>query len=138
MADGRESRVFSTKSLYELSGSAVADKFSSYKAYLTYLPENVLFDIYYQVNIGNVMAPSGPSLVTVIARDVVVFVLLSSRAKRSAPSEPSVLLSFLAPDLVSLCTRLATLLSPVRSALCLRPLDGGVRETTARLPSFSS
>lgn len=62
MADGRESRVFSTKSLYEQSVSAVADKFSSYKAYLTYLPENVLFDIYYQVNIGNVMAASGPSL----------------------------------------------------------------------------
>ncbi|EFN75236.1 amyloid protein-binding protein 2 [Harpegnathos saltator] len=49
MADGRESRVFFTKSLYELSVSAVADKFSSYKAYLTYLPENVLFDIYYQL-----------------------------------------------------------------------------------------
>lgn len=62
MADGRESRVFSTKSLYELSVSAVADKLSSYKPYLTYLPENVLFDIYYQVNIGNVMAASGPSL----------------------------------------------------------------------------
>lgn len=61
MADGRELRVYSTKSLYELSVSAVADKFSSYKAYLTYLPENVLFDIYYQVNIRNVMAGPSPS-----------------------------------------------------------------------------
>lgn len=54
MADGRESRVFSTKSLYELSVSAVADKFLSYKGYLTYLPENVLFDLYYQVNAESV------------------------------------------------------------------------------------
>ncbi|KAJ8676550.1 hypothetical protein QAD02_012337 [Eretmocerus hayati] len=38
-----------TKSLYELSVAAVAKHFSNYKKYLNYLPENVLFDIYYQL-----------------------------------------------------------------------------------------
>ncbi|XP_015592689.1 amyloid protein-binding protein 2 [Cephus cinctus] len=49
MAEGRESRVFSTKSLYELSISAVADKFLLFKKHSAYLPENVFFDLYYQL-----------------------------------------------------------------------------------------
>ncbi|EZA53347.1 hypothetical protein DMN91_004654 [Ooceraea biroi] len=49
MADGRESRLFTTKSLYELCVSAVADKFCSYKPHIADLPKNVRFDIYYQL-----------------------------------------------------------------------------------------
>lgn len=49
MAEGHNSPVFSTDSLYKLSVSAVADKFLSFKKYLPYLPENVLFDLYYQL-----------------------------------------------------------------------------------------
>lgn len=45
------SRVFSTKSLYELSVIAVADKFITFKKHLSYLPEKVLFDLYYQVSV---------------------------------------------------------------------------------------
>lgn len=43
------SLVFSTKSLYELSVIAVADKFITFKKHLSYLPEKVLFDLYYQL-----------------------------------------------------------------------------------------
>lgn len=50
MAEGRESRVYSTKTLYELSVAAIADKFFITKKYLDDLPEKILFDIYYQVN----------------------------------------------------------------------------------------
>ncbi|XP_012259269.2 amyloid protein-binding protein 2 [Athalia rosae] len=49
MADIQNSPVFSTDSLYKLSVSAVAEKFLSLKNYLPYLPENVLFDLYYQL-----------------------------------------------------------------------------------------
>lgn len=51
MADGRESQLFSSKSLYELCVSAVADRFRSYKPHLADLPKNVRFDLYYQVNV---------------------------------------------------------------------------------------
>ncbi|XP_051153214.1 amyloid protein-binding protein 2 [Leptopilina boulardi] len=43
------SRVFPTKSLYELSVIAVADKFITFKKHLFYLPEKVVFDLYYQL-----------------------------------------------------------------------------------------
>lgn len=49
MAEGVEIKVFSAKTLYELSASAAADNFHSYEKYLAYLPENVLFDLYYQL-----------------------------------------------------------------------------------------
>ncbi|EFN66393.1 Amyloid protein-binding protein 2 [Camponotus japonicus] len=49
MADGRESQLFSSKSLYELCVSAVADRFRSYKPHLADLPKNVRFDLYYQL-----------------------------------------------------------------------------------------
>ncbi|KAG7198690.1 hypothetical protein KM043_001688 [Ampulex compressa] len=49
MAEGREARVFSTKTLYEMSVSAVVDKFFIYEKYIAYLPENVLFDLFYQL-----------------------------------------------------------------------------------------
>lgn len=45
------SRVFPTKSLYELSVIAVADKFITFKKHLFYLPEKVVFDLYYQVSV---------------------------------------------------------------------------------------
>ncbi|XP_034949650.1 amyloid protein-binding protein 2 [Chelonus insularis] len=38
-----------TKTLYDLSVSTIASSFGLYKKYLTYLPENILFDIYYQL-----------------------------------------------------------------------------------------
>ncbi|KAF7990452.1 hypothetical protein HCN44_000257 [Aphidius gifuensis] len=44
MAEG-----YDTKSLYQLSVSAVATKFNSHKKNLTYLPDSVFFDIYYQL-----------------------------------------------------------------------------------------
>lgn len=40
----------SPKTLYDLSVYTVASRFIRYKKYFTYLPENILFDIYYQVN----------------------------------------------------------------------------------------
>ncbi|XP_029169791.1 amyloid protein-binding protein 2 [Nylanderia fulva] len=49
MADGRESRSFSTKSLYDLCVTVVAGKFNSYKPHLVDLPKNVRFDLYYQL-----------------------------------------------------------------------------------------
>jgi hypothetical protein len=48
MAEALESKI-STKSLYEFSVTAVVDQFLAYKKYLNYLPESVLFDVYYQV-----------------------------------------------------------------------------------------
>lgn len=49
MADGREPRLFSTRSLYQLCVSAVVDRFRIYKPYLVDLPKSVRFDLYYQV-----------------------------------------------------------------------------------------
>ncbi|KAL0122087.1 hypothetical protein PUN28_007095 [Cardiocondyla obscurior] len=49
MADGREPRLFSTRSLYQLCVSAVVDKFRIYKPYLVDLPKSVRFDLYYQL-----------------------------------------------------------------------------------------
>jgi len=49
MADGREPRLFSTRSLYQLCVSAVVDRFRTYKPYLIDLPKSVRFDLYYQV-----------------------------------------------------------------------------------------
>ncbi|XP_031781635.1 amyloid protein-binding protein 2 [Nasonia vitripennis] len=50
MAEAHDSKTTSsTKSLYELSVSAVAEHFIAYKKYLNFLPENVLFDLYYQL-----------------------------------------------------------------------------------------
>lgn len=49
MADGREPRLFSTRSLYHLCVSAVVDRFRVYKPYLVDLPKSVRFDLYYQV-----------------------------------------------------------------------------------------
>ncbi|XP_012529899.1 amyloid protein-binding protein 2 [Monomorium pharaonis] len=49
MADGREPRLYSTRSLYHLCVSAVVDKFRTYKPYLVDLPKSVRFDIYYQL-----------------------------------------------------------------------------------------
>lgn len=49
MADGREPRLFSTRSLYQLCVSAVVDRFRTYKPYLVDLPKSVRFDLYYQV-----------------------------------------------------------------------------------------
>jgi len=49
MADGREPRLFSTRSLYHLCVSAVVDRFRIYKPYLVDLPKSVRFDLYYQV-----------------------------------------------------------------------------------------
>lgn len=50
MADKPEPPLLhSTKSLYQLSVSSVAKRFNSNKKCLIYLPENVLFDVYYQV-----------------------------------------------------------------------------------------
>ncbi|XP_011860542.1 PREDICTED: amyloid protein-binding protein 2-like [Vollenhovia emeryi] len=49
MADGREPRLFSTRSLYQLCVAAVVDRFSTYKPYLVDLPKSVRFDIYYQL-----------------------------------------------------------------------------------------
>lgn len=39
----------STKTLYELSVCRVADRFIKLKKYLTCLPDNILFDVYYEV-----------------------------------------------------------------------------------------
>ncbi|KAK0089498.1 hypothetical protein PV325_007061 [Microctonus aethiopoides] len=39
----------SPKTLYDLSVYTVASRFIRYKKYFTYLPENILFDIYYQL-----------------------------------------------------------------------------------------
>ncbi|XP_011158266.1 amyloid protein-binding protein 2 [Solenopsis invicta] len=49
MADGREPRLFSTKSLYQLCVAAVVDRFRTYKPYLVDLPKSVRFDLYYQL-----------------------------------------------------------------------------------------
>ncbi|KYN07725.1 PREDICTED: amyloid protein-binding protein 2 [Cyphomyrmex costatus] len=49
MADGREPRLFSTRSLYHLCVSAVVDRFRVYKPYLVDLPKSVRFDLYYQL-----------------------------------------------------------------------------------------
>ncbi|XP_011699990.1 PREDICTED: amyloid protein-binding protein 2 [Wasmannia auropunctata] len=49
MADGREPRLFSTRSLYQLCVSAVVDRFRIYKPYLVDLPKSVRFDLYYQL-----------------------------------------------------------------------------------------
>ncbi|XP_024877591.1 amyloid protein-binding protein 2 [Temnothorax curvispinosus] len=49
MADGREPRLFSTRSLYQLCVSAVVDRFRTYKPCLTDLPKSVRFDLYYQL-----------------------------------------------------------------------------------------
>ncbi|XP_046740458.1 amyloid protein-binding protein 2 [Diprion similis] len=49
MAEGHNSRLHSTDSLYKLSVSVVAEKFTICKEYVPYLPENVLFDLYYQL-----------------------------------------------------------------------------------------
>lgn len=51
MAEGHNLPVFNTDCLYKLSVYAVASKFLCFKKYITYLPENVLFDLYYQVNV---------------------------------------------------------------------------------------
>ncbi|XP_018343974.1 PREDICTED: amyloid protein-binding protein 2-like, partial [Trachymyrmex septentrionalis] len=49
MADGREPRLFSTRTLYQLCVSAVVDRFRIYKPYLVDLPKSVRFDLYYQL-----------------------------------------------------------------------------------------
>ncbi|KAF7385467.1 hypothetical protein HZH68_013897 [Vespula germanica] len=49
MAEGRKKLVQSTKTLYKLSVSAIADRLLTYRKHLVYLPENVLFDLYYQL-----------------------------------------------------------------------------------------
>ncbi|KAK2576022.1 hypothetical protein KPH14_007374 [Odynerus spinipes] len=49
MAEGCEKLVQSMKTLYKLGVSAVADRLPTYKKYLVYLPENILFDLYYQL-----------------------------------------------------------------------------------------
>ncbi|XP_014608816.1 PREDICTED: amyloid protein-binding protein 2 isoform X1 [Polistes canadensis] len=49
MAEGRKKLVQSTKTLYKLSVSAIADRLLIYRKHLVYLPENVLFDLYYQL-----------------------------------------------------------------------------------------
>lgn len=51
MADGREPRLFSTPSLYQLCVSMVVEKFFTYQPYLVDLPKSVRFDLYYQVKI---------------------------------------------------------------------------------------
>lgn len=47
--EGRYSEIASSRTLYELSVAAVAEKFLRFKKHLTFLPDSVLFDIYYQV-----------------------------------------------------------------------------------------
>ncbi|XP_066596978.1 amyloid protein-binding protein 2 isoform X2 [Prorops nasuta] len=49
MAEGRESQVSTTKSLYDLSVYEIAENFLVFKNYLAYLPENVQFDIYHEL-----------------------------------------------------------------------------------------
>ncbi|XP_043270532.1 amyloid protein-binding protein 2 isoform X2 [Venturia canescens] len=49
MAEGRESRVFSTKTLYDLGVKAMADDFFLSKKHIVDLPEKILFDVYYQM-----------------------------------------------------------------------------------------
>lgn len=61
MADGREPRLFSTRSLYQLCVSAVVDRFRIYKPYLVDLPKSVRFDLYYQVKRRQAAPPSSSS-----------------------------------------------------------------------------
>ncbi|XP_034174951.1 protein interacting with APP tail-1 isoform X1 [Osmia lignaria lignaria] len=49
MAEGRSSPVFSPKTLYQLSVSVIAKKFLKFKKHLSDLPNDLLFDIYYQL-----------------------------------------------------------------------------------------
>lgn len=48
-ADATDTGSSSTKTLYELSVCRVADRFTNLKKYLICLPENILFDVYYEV-----------------------------------------------------------------------------------------
>lgn len=50
MAETHGPPVFSPKTLYQLSVLAIANKFLSLRKYLPDLPNDVLFDVYYQVN----------------------------------------------------------------------------------------
>ncbi|KAI4494238.1 hypothetical protein M0802_009107 [Mischocyttarus mexicanus] len=49
MAEGKKKLVQSTKTLYKLSVSSIADRLLIYRKHLVYLPENILFDLYYQL-----------------------------------------------------------------------------------------
>lgn len=49
MAEEQERRQLSTERLYSLCIAAVVDKFDIYGKDLEYLPDNVLFDVYYQL-----------------------------------------------------------------------------------------
>lgn len=51
MAETRNPPVFSPKTLYQLSVLAIANKFLNLRKYLPDLPNDVLFDVYYQVNV---------------------------------------------------------------------------------------
>ncbi|KAH0562793.1 amyloid protein-binding protein 2 [Cotesia glomerata] len=48
-ADATDTGSSSTKTLYELSVCRVADRFTNLKKYLICLPENILFDVYYEL-----------------------------------------------------------------------------------------
>lgn len=49
MAEGRKEAVQSLKTLYKLSVCAVAGRLLKYKKFFIYLPENVFFDLYYEL-----------------------------------------------------------------------------------------
>ncbi|XP_076393487.1 protein interacting with APP tail-1 isoform X1 [Megachile rotundata] len=49
MAEGRNSPVFSPKTLYQVCVSVIAKKYSKFRKHLTDLPNDLVFDIYYQL-----------------------------------------------------------------------------------------
>lgn len=91
MADGREPRLFSTRSLYQLCVSAVVDRFRTYKPYIVDLPKSVRFDLYYQVMGRQAVAREheGSELMTAVARSVSASRLVMTGTVSFAPRVPN-------------------------------------------------